>query len=153
MKISIIVAVAENLCIWINNDLPWHLPEDLKRFKEITLGKPVVMWSKTLESLPFVLPWRRNIVLNEKPIEWLETYNSIDAMLNSDLKNEEEIFIIWWASIYAQFLEIADNLYITEVKRTIDGDVFFPEYKHLYTEVSREEYEEYDFVLYKNSSK
>jgi dihydrofolate reductase len=128
--ISIIVAIAENQAIGKNNDLLWHIPADLKRFKEITTGHPVIMGKRTWESLPRrPLPNRLNIVITDVPGEQFENcemaYSVEDAMARC--KTDEENFIIGGASVYRQFLPHADRLYLTMVKKSFDADVFFPE--------------------------
>jgi dihydrofolate reductase len=128
--ISIIVAIAENMAIGKNNDLLWHIPADLKRFKQITSGHPVIMGKRTWESLPRrPLPNRRNIVITDvagEKIEGCEMAYSIEeaiGMCNVD----DENFIIGGASVYRQFLPHADRLYLTLVHKPFDADVFFPE--------------------------
>ena len=128
--ISIIVAIAENLAIGKNNDLLWHISEDLKRFKMITTGRTVVMGKRTFDSLPRrPLPNRRNVVITDVPgekIEGCEMAYSITEAINLCPK-EEENFIIGGASVYRQFLPFTDRLYLTRVHKPFEGDVFFPE--------------------------
>ena len=128
--ISIIVAIAENRAIGKNNDLLWHIPADLKRFKLITSKHPVIMGKRTWESLPRrPLPNRRNIVITDIPGEQIddcEMAYSIDEAV-AKCKPEEENFIIGGASVYRQFLPIADRLYLTLIRKSFDADVFFPE--------------------------
>ena len=128
--ISIIVAIAENLAIGKNNDLLWHLPDDLKRFKRITSGHPVIMGKRTFLSLPRrPLPNRRNIVITDEAGEKIggcEMAYSIDEAIRI-CDPAEENFIIGGASVYKQFLPHADRLYLTRVKKSFDADVFFPE--------------------------
>ncbi len=128
--ISIIVAIAENLAIGKNNDLLWHIPADLKRFKQITSGHPVIMGKRTWESLPRrPLPNRRNIVITDNPGEQIEgcemAYSIEDAV--EMCRADEENFIIGGASVYRQFLPHADRLYLTLVHKPFEADVFFPE--------------------------
>ncbi|MEI6454692.1 MAG: dihydrofolate reductase [bacterium] len=127
--ISIIVAVADNLAIGKNNDLLWHIPEDLKRFKQITSGHTVIMGKRTYESLPRrPLPNRRNLVITDVPGETIKgcemAYSIDDAVRLSDPGKEN--FIIGGASVYRQFLPLADRLYLTHVYNNFEGDVFFP---------------------------
>ncbi len=129
-KISIIVAVAKNFGIGLNNDLLWHIPEDLKRFKKITSGHQVIMGRMTYLSLPFrPLKNRTNIVITDDPEETFEgciTVHSIDEALN--LCNEsEESFIIGGGSVYRQFLPMCNKLYLTMVHKDFEADIFFPE--------------------------
>lgn len=128
--ISIIVAVSEDLGIGNNNELLWHLPEDLKRFKKLTYGKTVLMGKKTWESLPKrPLPGRKNIVLTDVPGECIDcsvtAYSIEDAL--SKCEKGEEIFVMGGGSIYRQFMNIADRLYITHIHRKASADVYFPE--------------------------
>ena len=128
--ISIIVAIAENRGIGKNNDLLWHISEDLKRFKRITNGHPVIMGKRTFESLPRrPLPNRRNIVITDIPNEQIEgcemAYSIEDAV--AKFNPDEENFVIGGASVYRQFLPIADRLYLTRVHKSFEADVFFPE--------------------------
>jgi dihydrofolate reductase len=128
--ISIIVAVSEDWGIGKDNELLWHISEDLKRFKKLTSGNAVIMGKKTWESLPRrPLPGRKNIVLTDDPNESFEnsvTAYSIDEALNK-CGPDEEIFIIGGGSIYRQFMPIADRLFITHVHKKAPADIFFPE--------------------------
>ena len=128
--ISIIVAIAENMAIGKNNDLLWHIPEDLKRFKRITSGHPVIMGKRTYESLPRrPLPNRRNIVITDVKGEELEGCEMAWSIAEAIAKcnPSEENFVIGGASIYKQFLRYADRLYLTRIHKSFDADVFFPE--------------------------
>ena len=127
MNISMIVAVDSNGGIGKDNKLLWHIPGDLKRFKEITTGKTVVMGRKTFESLPFKngLPNRKNICLTRTPKDSIEnvTYiNDINIILNN---SEEEIFIIGGAEIYKLFMPYCNKLYLTQVFTKTDCRYFF----------------------------
>ena len=131
-RISMIAAVAENLAIGKNNKLLWNLPSDLQNFKKITLGHPVIMGSKTFESLGRPLPGRLNIV-----VAFNKQYNAPgatvvhsleDALKQAESANTDEIFVIGGGSIYKQFLPMAHRLYITKVHKSFEGDVFFPDY-------------------------
>ena len=130
-NISIIACVGRNLELGKKNDLIWHLPNDLKYFCNVTSGKTVVMGRRTFDSLPGVLPKRRNIVLqmpNEEMIEGVEIFNDIPSIIDN-IKNEEEVFIIGGASIYKQFLPYANKLYLTEVdEECLDAEVYFPKF-------------------------
>jgi len=127
--ISIIVAIASNYAIGKDNDLLWHISDDLKRFKRITSGHTVVMGKNTFFSLPFrPLPKRRNIVLTDiagEQIEGCEMAYSIEESIEL-MDSDKENFIMGGGSIYKQFLEIAQKLYITRVHQDFDADVFFP---------------------------
>lgn len=128
--ISIIVAVAEDWGIGKDNELLWHISEDLKRFKKLTFGNTVIMGKKTWESLPRrPLTGRKNIVLTDDPQELIEfsvTAYSIEDALSKCTK-DEEIFIIGGGSIYRQFMPLADRLFITHVHKQAPADIFFPE--------------------------
>ena len=130
MSISIIVAVAENYAIGKDNDLLWHISEDLKRFKKITSGHKIIMGKNTFLSLPIrPLPNRTSIVITDDPTDSYEgcimAFSIEDAMSKCD--ESEECFIIGGGSIYKQFMPLADKLYITRVKRSYEADIFFPE--------------------------
>lgn len=155
MNISMIACVGKNLELGKNNDLIWHLPNDLKFFKKTTLGKTVIMGRRTFMSLPGVLPKRRNIVLmlpTEEPIDGVDIYYDIPSLLK-DL-GDEEVFIIGGASIYKQFLPYAKRLYLTEVSESCaDASVYFPSFdKKLYNKAILGENSDnginYQFVLY-----
>lgn len=127
--ISIIVAMGRNRAIGKDNQLLWHISNDLKRFKAITSGHTVVMGRRTFESLPNgPLPKRRNIVLssNKRQIEGCETAHSLDEVIELT-KSEDEIFIIGGGDVYRQFLPWAHRLYITNIDKAFDADTFFPE--------------------------
>ncbi|AUZ04358.1 MULTISPECIES: dihydrofolate reductase [Vitreoscilla] len=127
--ITLVVATAKNGCIGINNDMPWHIPEDFAFFKAYTSGKPVVMGRKTWESLPKKpLPNRRNIVISRNQnyvAEGAEVVDSLQAAL-SLCAQEAETIIMGGAQIYAEALPLATDLRITEVDLMVDGDAFFP---------------------------
>lgn len=142
-NISIIVAIAQNFAIGKNNDLLFHLPNDLKRFKEITTGHPVIMGRNTLLSLPKgALPNRRNIVITDNPDEKFdrcEMVFSIDEAVKA-VENEAEAFIIGGGMIYRQFFPVAGKLYLTLVHQDFDGDVYFPEIEYsAWNELYRED--------------
>jgi dihydrofolate reductase len=128
--ISIIVAVSDDLGIGKDNELLWHISEDLKRFKRLTFGNTVLMGKKTWESLPRrPLPGRKNIVLTDVPGENIDgsitAYSIKDAL--GKCEKGEMIFVIGGGSIYRQFMPIADRLFITHVHSKAPADVYFPE--------------------------
>ena len=129
-NISIIVAIAENFAIGKNNDLLFHLPSDLKRFKKITTGHSLIMGRNTLLSLPKgPLPNRRHIVITDKPDDVFpgcEVVFSIEEAVEK-VKNESEAFVIGGGMIYRQFYPITGKLYLTLVHKPFDADVYFPE--------------------------
>ena len=151
MKINIIVSVSENWVIGKDNKLLWKLSNDLKRFKDLTNGNPVIMGQKTFESLPKgALPNRTNIVLTPE-IDYnatnIITAFSIEDTLNkaSRLHGEDcEVFIIGGGMVYRQFLDIADRVYLTTVHTIIEGDTTFPELLPEQWELISEEYKEKD---------
>jgi len=128
-NISIIVAVAQNFAIGLNNDLLFHLPDDLKRFKKITIGKALIMGKRTFFSLPKApLPNRRNIVITDVPgenFEGCESVNSIEEAV-ALVQDEQEAFIIGGGMIYKQFYPLAGKLYLTLVHKDLEADTFFP---------------------------
>ncbi|MEM8814960.1 MAG: type 3 dihydrofolate reductase [Pseudomonadota bacterium] len=134
-------AVSANGIIGRDGELPWRLPEDLRYFKRLTLGKPVVMGRKTWESIGRPLPGRHNIVITRQPdyvAEGATVAHSPDAAL-ALLTGEPEVMIIGGGAIYRAFLESAERIYLTEVDAEIDGDASFPPLdESLWTEVSRE---------------
>lgn len=135
MKVSLIVAAAENRCIGINNALPWYLPEDLKYFKRVTMGKPIIMGRKTFESIGKPLPGRANIVItNNKDYfhEGIKVATSLDEAIRlaesiALIDGKDEVMVIGGAGIYALCLPRTDRLYYTKVHATVNGDAFFPE--------------------------
>ena len=158
MKISIIAAIGENNELGKNNDLIWHLPNDLKFFKKTTTGKTVLMGRNTFWSLPKVLPNRINIVITDIQEDYPKeviTYNSIDDFFDAYKNIDEEIFIIGGASIYKQFIDKAEKIYLTEIEdRCEDAEVFFPQFdKEQYEKEIVGENEDngvkYKHVLYK----
>ena len=130
-KISIIVAIAENYAIGCHNKLPWHLPADLKHFKELTTGHAIIMGRKTFESLPNgALPNRKNIVLRSVFSDGItEGYFEASSAENAlkIAQSEEQIFIIGGSSVYGEFLDKADSMYITWIHAEFEADTFFPE--------------------------
>lgn len=128
--ISLIVAHDKNHVIGYENDMPWHLPGDLQYFKEMTMGKPIIMGRKTFESIGRPLPGRRNIVITRNEsyaAEGIETVSSLDAAL-ALVKDVPEIMIIGGAQIFEQSLALADKLYITLIDHEFKGDTYFPKY-------------------------
>jgi dihydrofolate reductase len=153
MSFSIIAAVAENNVIGVKGGLPWNIPEDMKHFKKLTMGKTVLMGQNTWETLPEKfrpLPGRKNVVLTllpEYPVpEDVEVYHSLEDAFAA---HPEEVMVMGGASIYRQTLPMADKLYITHVHRSVDGDVTFPAIDpSLWKETSREDHGDFSFVTY-----
>ena len=149
MNVVIIAAIAENSVIGAAGKIPWHISDDLKRFKRITLGHPVVMGRKTFDSLGKPLPGRRNLVLTRGPaIPGVEYFASLDAALATC--QNEIVFIIGGAELYRQALPLANALLLTHVHRQVDGDAHFPDFdRQRWREVSREDHPDYSFVEYR----
>lgn len=126
--ISMISAVGKNYEIGKDNKLIWRIPQDMKFFKNVTMGHVVVMGRKTFESLPGELPGRKMIVLSSKNIDGeVETVKDISLIIDRYLNSSEEIFIIGGESIYRQFIDYASNLYLTEIDDECqEADTFFP---------------------------
>lgn len=129
--LSIIVATANNNVIGKDNKLIWHLPNDLKYFKELTTGKTIIMGRKTFESLPNILPNRKHVVLTRDENykvddERVEIIYSVEE-LNKFKNSSEEHFIIGGAEVYKLLMPIAEKLYITKIDETFEGDAFFPQ--------------------------
>ena len=142
-NISIIVAIAQNFAIGLNNQLLFHLPDDLKRFKSITTGKALIMGKRTFYSLPKApLPNRRNIVVTDIPGETFpgcESAYSVDEAV-AMVQNEQEAFIIGGGMIYRQFYPLAGKLYLTLVHKDLEADTFFPAVDYSeWQEASRED--------------
>jgi dihydrofolate reductase len=124
-----IVAMADNRAIGKGNELLWHLPDDFKHFKAITMAKPILMGRKTYQSIGRPLPGRKNIVVTRDAAftaDGVLVVNSIDAALDA-AKDDAEVMVIGGASFYQQMLPLADRLYVTRVHHRFDADTFFPE--------------------------
>lgn len=130
LKITLIVAAAENNAIGKDNQMPWHLPNDFKYFKKNTLDHSIVMGRKTFDSIGKPLPERRNIVLTRDlrytSEQDIDIANSLQEILTY-CRDEREVFIIGGANVYQQFLPLAQKVLLTRVHTRIDGDAFFPE--------------------------
>lgn len=144
MIISLIAAMDRNSVIGKDNSLPWKLSADMKRFKELTTGKPVVMGRKTFESIGKPLPNRINIILTRDKnykAQGCTVAHSIKEALK-DVDENDEVMIIGGAQIYKEFLPIANRMYLTLIDKDFEGDAYFPEYnKNDWKEVHREEHE------------
>ena len=145
MKIVLIAAIAEDGTIGNAGKIPWHISDDLKRFKRLTLGHPVIMGRKTFESIGKSLPGRRNIILSRQP--GLDHFSSLKAALESC--GDETIFIIGGAEVYRAALSVADTLLLTHVKHPGGGDTRFPDYdRSEWKETSSEESPESTYIEY-----
>jgi dihydrofolate reductase len=155
-RIYLIAAVAKNGVIGANGKLPWHLPEDLKHFKNLTLGHPVIMGRRTWESLGKPLPGRENIVVSRRA-GFEAPGASVAASLEAAVvlcTGEPVAFVIGGAEIYAAALGLADGLMLTEIQRDYDGDTYFPQWdRNAWRETQKEAHTAADgmrfyFVLY-----
>lgn len=153
MKLSLVWAMAQNRVIGRNNNLPWYLPEDLKYFKRITMGKPIIMGRKTFDSIGKPLPGRANIVITRNPdfaIEGVKVVNSLDAAITlcksiGEIDGVDEAMVIGGAQIYKLALPSADRLYLTEVHSEVEGDAYFPEFdRSAWNVTAREDFEASD---------
>jgi dihydrofolate reductase len=131
MRISFIVAKAENNVIGINNKLPWHLKDDLQNFKKITMGHHMLMGRKTFESIGKALPGRMSLVISSEPkavTEQVVWFSSIfRAIKFAERAGETELFIIGGEKIFKSALSLADRIYLTDVMGDVKGDTFFPQ--------------------------
>jgi dihydrofolate reductase len=142
IKISIIVAMASNRAIGLDNQMPWHLSADLKKFKHITMGSPILMGRKTYESIGRPLPGRDNIIISRN-INYKQAgcfvFNTIESAIAS-CHQHDEIFIIGGATFYEAMLPKANKLYLTHINQPFEADTFFPSIKQdEWKEVKREE--------------
>lgn len=154
MKVSLIAALSENRVIGINNKLPWHISEDLKRFKTLTNGHPVIMGRKTYESIGRPLPNRTNIIITRDTdfaADGCTVVHSLDEAIEKAKTSQgsNEVFVIGGGQIFTQVLGRADRLYLTLVHTTLDGDAYFPEYSDFSKEISREDHkgQEYNYTF------
>lgn len=142
MKITLVAAIAKNNIIGINNSLPWDIPEDLKRFKAMTSGHPILMGRKTFESIGRPLPNRKNIVLTGDEdyfFEGIDVTNNFDEAKELIKNLNEEVFIIGGSSIYKLFESSADELAITHIEKEFEGDSYFPDFDWSKWAVKKEE--------------
>ena len=149
MKLAIIAAIGKNRVIGMNGKIPWHISDDLKRFKRLTTGYAVLMGRKTWESLGKPLSNRRNVVVTSRPVENVECYATIDAALSA-LNDQERVFVIGGAQLYVELLPKADELFLTFVDQQPDGDAYFPQYEDMlgsqFRIVGREKHPGFEFV-------
>ncbi len=142
-QLIIIAAAAENNALGINNDLPWHLPDDFKRFKALTSGHKIIMGRKTLESFPKALPNREHIVVtrdqNYKPKFPCKVVHSLEEAIGL-VGDEERSFIIGGGEIYKQSMAIATDIELTRIHHSFEADTFFPEIDETTWELTHEEY-------------
>ena len=153
--ISLVVAAADNNVIGRDNAMPWHIPEDFKHFKTVTMGKPCIMGRKTFESilaqLGKPLPGRVNIVVSRKNYQHdgaLTCKDLSEAIEQGGKIETDEICIIGGAQIYAQALELANKIYLTRVHQSPEGDAFFPALGKEWKEESRDDRQGFSFLTY-----
>lgn len=159
-KIAIIAAIANDGVIGANNTLPWRLPEDLKRFRALTMGHHIIMGRKTYESLGRLLPGRTTVIVSRQAgyrVEGAKVAGSLqEAIALCD--GDEEVFVIGGAEIYREALSLADRLYLTEIDAAFDGDAWFPEFdRAAWRECARERHSSsagwvYSFVDYERAA-
>jgi len=142
--ISLVAAMAHNRVIGKDNQMPWNLPADLRHFKAVTMGKPIIMGRNTFESIGRPLPGRRNIVISRNAdyrVEGCDRATSFEAAL-ALVSNVAEVMVIGGGFLYSQTLSQANKLYLTFIDLEVEGDTQFPEFEHLaLTEVSRESHQ------------
>jgi dihydrofolate reductase len=154
-KVTLIAAIDENSVLGKDNQLIWHLPEDLKRFKRLTTGHAIIMGRKTFESLPKALPNRHNIVVTRNQNyskEGVTVCHSLEAAIEC-AKNDDQPFVIGGGQVYEQAIELADVIELTKIHAQFEGDVFFPEIDLKKWSVEKEERMshpdfEYSFITY-----
>ena len=144
MQISLIVAISANNVIGKDNQLPWRLPADMKNFKQVTMGKPVIMGRNTYESIGKPLPGRTNIVITSKPdyeAKGCTVVHSLDTAL-AEVSASQEVMFIGGSTLYHEALPIVDRIYLTLIHSDFEGDTFFPHYnREQWHEVSRENFQ------------
>lgn len=156
MVISIIAAMAENRVIGRGNEMPWDIPSELRRFKERTMGHPVIMGRKTFESIGHPLPGRKNIVISGQ-----EDFSPEGCIVVRDLQSAitaaegaDEVFICGGESVFREAIPLADRIYLTIIDEEFDGDTFFPEVPDDFVVVERTIVEDiipYEVVLYRRT--
>ena len=141
-NLSLIVALADNRVIGIDNRLPWRLPADLQHFKRVTMGKPMIMGRKTWESLPGLLPGRTHVVVTRNPDYRAEggfVVHSLEQAIEQ-FGDVDELMLVGGANLYAQAIPLASRMYLTEVHAQPQGDAFFPEFdRSQWRELAREQ--------------
>lgn len=154
--VQIVVAVATNGVIGADGDMPWHLPEDLKRFKALTMGGTLVMGRRTFEAIGRPLPGRRTIVVTRNP-DWDSGFDHVDVVtslidaLDRAQATGRPVHVIGGGEIYHQVLPHVDAIELTEIHATPQGDTTFPALGPEWTLVSREDHDGYAFVRYEHS--
>lgn len=151
MSLIMIAALSENKVIWNKWKLPRDYPADLKRFRTITQWSPIIMGRGTYESIWKALPWRDNIIVSSTKLfeDVTNCEHPDDALAHAQQisqEQESDIYIIWWESLYTYFLDEAEFLYLTHIKKVVEWDRFFPSFEERFEEIEREEHTEFDFV-------
>lgn len=151
-KVSIVAALAgKKRVLGYKGAIPWHIPEDLQRFKAITMGAPIIMGRKTFESIGRILPGRINIVITRDTSfkrEGITIVHSLEEALQQ-VQNHDEVFVIGGGEIYNQALPITDKLYLTIIDKEIEGDTFFPDFQEFKKVIWQSEEQESDGLKYK----
>jgi len=153
MTLAAIVAHDPDLVIGNEGTLPWHYSEDLKYFKRVTMGHPLIMGRVVFEDLnEKPLPGRENIVLSRtREYDHVPTFSSFDDALEY-VKDEEIVFLIGGGEVYRQFMDRIDKLFVTEIHKSYEGDTYFPEYRDeigtTWKEIKREDHPDLSFVVY-----
>lgn len=152
MRVVIVAAVGRNRVIGVDGRLPWRIPEDLARFKAMTMGHALVMGRATFESIGRALPGRSNIVLTRRPgwsYEGVDPAASLEEALAIAADRGQDVYVAGGAEVYRQALEMADAMELTEVDASPDGDTWFPEVDWgIWAETGRVEHPGFDFVTY-----
>ncbi len=157
MIISLIAAMAENRVIGHKNSIPWAIPSDQKRFREITMGHPIILGRKTFEIIGRPLPGRKNIVLTRKKdykAEGIMVAHDLDAAFEA-CESAGEVFVCGGGVVFHETITLADRIYLTVIPRKYEGDVFFPDIPPDLVEVKREEVDNsppYRFVIYERKT-
>jgi dihydrofolate reductase len=151
VRLALIAAIARNRVIGRAGALPWHIPEDLRRFKRLTTGRTVLMGRKTYASIGGPLPHRRNVVISSEVLPGVESYRHLEPALAA-VENDEQVFVIGGGRLYEALLDRADELFLTLLDDDVEGDTFFPPFEDLlatrFRETSREVHPGFTFVNY-----
>ena len=142
MKITLVAAIASNTVIGKENSLPWNIPEDLKRFKQMTSGHTILMGRKTFDSIGRPLPNRQNIVMTKDKSfeqEGIKVINDFDEALELIKESNEDVFVIGGSKIYELFEPVANSLAITRILKDFEGDAFFPDINWELWQIEKEE--------------
>ncbi len=146
-----VVAMTPERVIGMDGKMPWHMPEDLKVFKELTMGHPILMGRKTYESIGRPLPGRQNIVLTRQrdwAAEGVDVIHDISDMQGLNLMHEQ-VMLIGGGELYSMLLEHCSALYVSEIRQSYEGDTYFPDFKHLFSQRKIvDDYEGFQLVHY-----